>query len=87
MSITELEPSGARRPSARASAGADAAAKEELCLCGGHEVARGSIPSRYAARALGACKCTDDIIYSYVHPTGARDAGHQEPRTPQAPQS
>lgn len=46
LSNQELEPSGARGPSVRASAGASAAAKEELGLCGcGHD-ARGSIPAR-----------------------------------------
>jgi hypothetical protein len=46
---TELEPPGARKASARATAGADAAEKEELSLCGDRAVARGSIPTRYAA--------------------------------------
>ena len=42
----ELEPSGARKGRAPgASAGDDAAAKEELCLCGGRLVARRSFLS------------------------------------------
>lgn len=45
----ELEPSGARGPCARVPAGAAAAEKEVLSLCGGQVVARGSIPGRYAA--------------------------------------
>ena len=42
----ELEPVGGRGPCARTSAGADAAEKEELCLCGDQVVDRGSIPNR-----------------------------------------
>ena len=47
----ELEPSGACEPVAHAMPGGLAAEKEELCLCGGRLVARGSIPGRYAAPA------------------------------------
>jgi hypothetical protein len=43
---TELEPSGARRPSVRGMPGVLAADKEELRLCDDQVVARGSIPSR-----------------------------------------
>ena len=50
----ELEPRRARGLSARASAGVDAAEKDELCLCDNRQVARGSIPARYAAPGQAA---------------------------------
>jgi len=42
----ELESSGARGRNTRAPAGSRVADKEELCLCGGRVIARGSIPDR-----------------------------------------
>jgi len=46
LSNPELEPPGARTAARPTSAGADAAEKEELRLCGGRVFARGSIPGR-----------------------------------------